>query len=204
MPSVAKRRDQSGVGLPEALVALAIGLLAVVAGSTAAAAIQSYRADAAARELTVWIRALRWKAIAEARYGGLWFERAGAGWRWWEVRDGNGNGLRTSEIQGGVDPIVGGPFRLGQRVEHTELGIPADPVLPPIPPRTTPLLPGSDPIRFGAADLISFSPTGRSSSGTLYLHDGRGEVRAVTLFGPTTRTRIWRFDRHDGAWRQDG
>jgi hypothetical protein len=58
-----------------------------------------------------------------------------------------------------------------------------------------------DPIRFGRGDLVAFSPLGSSSSGTIYLTDGRSELWAVVLYGATARVRVWRFDRTAGRWR---
>jgi hypothetical protein len=61
-------------------------------------------------------------------------------------------------------------------------------------------LPGDDPIRFGRSDLVSFSPRGTSSSGTLYVSDGRLAAAAIVLYGGTGRIRIWVYDRERGAW----
>ena len=55
-------------------------------------------------------------------------------------------------------------------------------------------------MRFGRSDLVSFSPDGSASSGTLYVTDGRDGLYAVVLFGPTARVRVWRFDRRNGRW----
>jgi len=55
-------------------------------------------------------------------------------------------------------------------------------------------------VRFGRSDLVSFSPFGSSSSGTLYVTDGRRGLFAVVLFGPTARLRVWRFRPEERRW----
>jgi len=61
---------------------------------------------------------------------------------------------------------------------------------------------GDDPVQFGGSDIVSFSPTGESSSGAIYLNrpgeraPGRRGVRAL---GPL---RVWSFDPVQHLWRQ--
>ena len=74
-----------------------------------------------------------------------------------------------------------------------------DAAIPEVPPAHGVLAPQSDPVRFGASDTITFTPGGTSSTGTLYISDGRESVQAVVLYGRTGRIRIWRFDR--ALWR---
>ena len=57
-----------------------------------------------------------------------------------------------------------------------------------------------DPVKFGRSNIVSFSPLGRSSSGTLYLTDGVDRLYAVVLYGPSTRIRVWRYRRTDQRW----
>ena len=69
-----------------------------------------------------------------------------------------------------------------------------------VPPGGAPLAPGADPVRFGRSDIITFSPGGTSSSGTLYVSDGRDTVVAVVLYGGTGRIRIWSYRRERARW----
>jgi hypothetical protein len=55
-------------------------------------------------------------------------------------------------------------------------------------------------VRFGASDIITFTPIGTASSGTLYVTDGHDTVYAVVLYGRTGRIRSFRYDRALGAW----
>lgn len=192
----------AGVTLVEMMVALFLASIMIVAGVPALSALRtSGRGAAGAREMVAAIQATRWEAVARRRHRGLWFTREGDGWNWRRVEDGNGNGLRTSELRAGVDRTLSGPHRLEDAVEGVALGFPTDEdSFPAIPPRPGRLRADDDPIRFGRSDVVSFSPLGRSSSGTLYLRDGAGGMYAVVLFGPTTRVRVWRLDRATGRW----
>jgi hypothetical protein len=116
------------------------------------------------------------------------------------VEDGNGNGLRTAEIRRGVDPTISGPHHLQDRVEDVRLGFPPGGPFPRIPPRAGNIVDTDDPVQFGRSDIVAFSPLGRSSSGTLYITDGRRGLFGIVLFGPSTRVRVWRYDTVGGKW----
>jgi hypothetical protein len=180
------------------LTLVVLGLLLSWTTAIAGRVVSDTKTAAAAREFAVLFQALRWKSVSENVHVGLFFEPDGAGWHWWEVRDGNGNGLRTAELRRGTDVRVSGPQRLQRGVR---LGFPDGRTIREIPPsRGT--LSGDDPVRFGRADLISFSPRGRSSSGTLFVTDGRHRLYGVRLYGASTRIRVWRWDDREESWRR--
>lgn len=112
--------------------------------------------------------------------------------------DGNGNGVRTREIESGVDPPLGSAesiashasgvsLRLNQRV--LDIG------------GSTWLDAGSDPLRIGSSSLISCSPTGSLTSGTLYVSAPRGPQFAVRMMGSTGRVRVLHYDAASVLWR---
>ena len=146
------------------------------------------------------LSAQRWKSVAAHRVRGLQFRKVGTGWSFREVADGNGNGLRTAEIGRGVDPVMSGDDALERRVQDVTLGFPPGGPFPEAPPGTDTLRAGDDPVRFGRSDLVSFSPVGSASSGTLYVTDGRAALYAVVLFGPTARLRVWRYRPEVRRW----
>jgi hypothetical protein len=156
---------------------------------------------AAARDLALTFHALRWKSVAQNRSHGIYFEQTAEGWRWFRVRDGNGNGLRTAEVNNGTDTILSGPHRIGDRVSGVAAGFPGAGPFPKVRGGGN-IGNLEDPVKFGPSNLISFSPLGSSSSGTVYLTDGRRELFAVVLFGPTVRVRVWRYDPQNGNWRR--
>jgi prepilin-type N-terminal cleavage/methylation domain-containing protein len=191
-----------GLSLVELLVALVlIGILTSVLLPTGAEMVADARAAAGAREMAATLQALRWKAVSANRSYGLFFSLDQRGWHWLVVRDGNGNGLRTAEVRSGTDPAVSGPHRMEDRVDGLYLGFPPVQSLPAIPPRSGSISNLADPVKFGNSNLISFSPWGTASSGTLYLTDRRHALRAVVLFGPTVRVRVWRFDTREARWK---
>ena len=193
---------QRGFSLAEAVVV--IGLLAVamlVLVPATASFLDGGRTAAAAREIAITFQSLRWKAVSRGRAHGLLFDKDDDGWFWLEVRDGNGNGLRTAEVRDNVDQTLSGPHRLEDRVRGVTLGFPPLASFPRIPPARGDIIDVDDPIKFGVSDLVSFRALGRSSSGTVYLTDGKQRLFGVVLFGPTGRVRVWRYDQRAGEWR---
>lgn len=190
-----------GVTAVELVVTIAILAALILVGAPAAAHLRDAgRAAAGARWVATSFAAERWRAVTQARTGGYHFAAGSPGWTWLPVEDGNGNGLRTAEVRSGVDLSRGSRRRLAEDVSGVEFGIPSGGPFPEAPPGTGTIGSGEDPVRFGRSDLVSFSPDGSSSSGTLYLTDGRDALCAVVLFGPTARVRVWRFDRRIGRW----
>jgi hypothetical protein len=74
-------------------------------------------------------------------------------------------------------------------------------VVPRLPPQSGPLDNPADPIKFGAADLVSFSPLGSATAGSLYLSDGAA-MTALVLNGNTGRLRLFRFDPLTARWKE--
>jgi len=190
-----------GYTLAELLAVLAIVAMAVAVALPAAAMLRDGgRAAAGARTMATLLSAQRFKSVAGHRARGLQFRKVGGGWAWREVLDGNGNGLRTAEITRGVDPVVSPDEVMEHLVPSVTLGFPPGGPYPEAPPGTDLLTVADDPVRFGRSDLVSFSPVGAASSGTIYLTDGRSGLFAVVLFGPTARLRVWRFRPEERRW----
>jgi len=190
-----------GYTLVELLAVLAIVAIAVAVALPAAATLrEAGRAAAGARTMATILSAQRWKGVAGHRTRGLQFRNAGGRWSWREVADGNGNGLRSAEVASGVDRVLGPDSRLEEQIEFVTLGFPPGGPYPEAPPGTQMLAAGDDPVRFGRSTLVSFSPVGSASSGTLYVTDGRSALYAVVLFGPTARVRVWRWLPEARRW----
>ena len=121
----------------------------------------------------------------------------GTGYSYATYVDGNGDGVRTADISNAVDRPLGAVEQLGDVFPGVDFG--ALPGLPSVDPGGTP--PGSDPIRLGASDILSFSAMGTSSSGSVYIR-GRGAAQyVIRVFGETGRTRILRFDVSTRQWK---
>jgi hypothetical protein len=193
----ARGREDGGITLWETTVVLVLVTLVVLAAlPRALEARRSMITASAAREMGTVFRGLRYRAVSEGRHYGVLFERTVEGWRWAVYRDGDGDGMRTDDILRGRDERVEGPWLVRGRWSGTELGVPlAAPAVGP-PPSLDDLGDG-DPVRFGRSDLVSFSPRGTSSSGTLYLRSGKRSW-AVVLYGRSVRVRFW--ERRGKEW----
>ena len=111
--------------------------------------------------------------------------------------DGNGNGVLARDINRGVDLPIGNDERLDRQFTGVTFGI---------CPGVTPVVPGdpfdvSDPIQIGQSTLMSFSPNGSSTAGTIYIRGVQTSQFAVRVLGVTARARIFHFDFSDGKWR---
>jgi len=187
---------------PDLAAALTIAILA--AGTTVPAissALRSWKLTAAARDLSVEIGRARMEAVGRAQYVGIRFERSSSGDRWRLYRDGGARGIHSSEIAAGVDQPLSRAYDLAARHPGVRIGISGPGAVPRIPPSGGTLTATDDPIAFGSSDIFSAAPTGETSSGTLYLTDGR-DMRAIVVYGPTGRQRIWRYDSDSRQWNQ--
>jgi type II secretory pathway pseudopilin PulG len=185
------RAQQRGTTLAEVLIVLA-GMMAV--GAMAAPTLGSRRDElvtaGAARHLATLLQHGRMQAIGRATHVAYRFQVVGAGIRYALFADGNGNGVRTVDIGHGVDAQVsaweslsdhfaGVTFSIAPGVVDIDSGSPI----------------AGDPVRVGGSELLSFSPTGTATSGTLYLSGRTGQQYAVRVLGATGRVRTLRFVR---------
>jgi len=180
----------------ELLLTVAIvGTLSATAVPQGLCAIDEFRTRSAARYLAQRAIDARFAAIKRSAVTGLRFEAASPDYRVTPIVDGNGNGLRTSDIQRGIDRPIGEPECLDAHFAGVAFGI-----LSGVPDADGQPAGGSDGVRFGASKLLSMNPDGTASSGTLYLH-GRGRTQyAVRVLGTTGRVRVLKFDFVKGRW----
>ncbi len=197
------RRGAGGWSLVEVSAALAVAGLALVASLPAlAGTLRRHRLEAAARTVAQALVAARWDALASGRVSGLrLLPETGGDLVWQHVRDGDGDGLRTDDLDAGIDPQVGRPHRLSLRAPGVRAGVLGGLAVPRLPPQTGLLDNPGDPVKFGAADLVSFSPVGSATSGSLYFTDGAG-MTALVLNGNTGRLRLFRFDTSVLRWKE--
>jgi Tfp pilus assembly protein FimT len=190
-----------GITVLETVVYLLLASLLVAATLPALGEMRASAITAAgARHLAVTLHALRWKSVAQGRGHGLYFVEDPDGWAWYEVRDGNGNGLRTSEVRDGTDPTLTGPHRLGDVASGVALGFPQSGPFPKVPPGSGWIADLDDPIRIGNTNVLAFGPLGTASTGTLYVTDGGRHLYAVVLYGRTARIRVWRYSAARAQW----
>ncbi len=190
--------------MAEVAVTLAlVGLFAGVAIPALRSLLDRRALDAAAGSLASAMARTRHEAIARGRNAGLHFERDAMGDRWAIYVDGGKPGISTAEIHSGEDRRIFGPVPVGGAQDAgVRLGIPMAPPIPAVPPSRGRLPAGGDPVRLGGSDILSFSPIGESSSGSIYLTDGKGGLRAIVIYGRSGRIRTWSWSDRSHWHRQ--
>ena len=183
--------------LIELLVVLTLALLLCgVWMPTLLAARDDVRADGAASFLVSELRLARMEALRRNVQVAVRFEADGDDYLLAVYVDGNGNGVRSADIASGVDALLPPRERLGQQFPGVGFGFEDD--VPDLDGTSS--VGNSNPIRFGSSRMVSFSPTGTSSSGTVYLR-GRGRRQlAVRVLGGTGRIRTWLFNFGIRQW----
>jgi prepilin-type N-terminal cleavage/methylation domain-containing protein len=196
------RLRTAGFTLIELLGVLAIASLLFVSASQIAAWSSGLEVRLAAWELVGTLRCARSSAIRLRVNVGVKFRTAvDGGVSFTLYEDGDGDGVRSNDIDSGVDPRVGLPRELRHFGSRVHFGFPRGvrPRDPGDPRRRLERL--DDPIRFNRSDLASFGPLGGSTPGSLYLTDGRHHLVVVRVFGRTGKVKILRYDRVTEKWR---
>jgi type II secretory pathway pseudopilin PulG len=176
--------------------------LAVTVGAVAipgiTASIDDSRAVGATRYMSSRLQHARMAAVARSADVALKFVDSGdGGYAYTTYVDGNGNGIRAPDIERGVDRILHPPERLSDSFYGVDFGV--RPGLPAVDSGGS--APGSDPIRLGNADILTFTPIGTSSSGSLYILGRGGAQYVIRIFGESGKTRVLRFDARANRWR---
>lgn len=145
------------------------------------------RGHAAARYLAARLGLARTQAVARGTAVGLRFDQVPGGFTFDVFVDGNGNGIRTTDIEAGIDLPIEPPTSLFDRFPGVDIGL-------------SPTSPGTDPVQLGRTNLLTFTPTGTATSGTVYIRDREGTQWAVRVLGATGRTRVLRYDPRTREW----
>ena len=164
-----------------------VGVLSSMAVSELLASHDRSRGWMAARYLGSRVVLARTQAVSRGTYVALRFERDQRGYSFGVFEDGNRNGVRTADIQAGVDRQIESSVRLFEQFPGVEFGV-------------NPGLQGASPVQLGASGLLSFSPLGTATSGTIHVRGRDGTQWAVRVLGATGRTRVLRYEPRTGAW----
>jgi type II secretory pathway pseudopilin PulG len=189
-------RSDRGATLVELLVAVVlVVVLTAMSVPITRSAVDAGRVRHAAGFVASRFRLARHQAIFGGRSVGVVFDVVAGQWTLRVCHDGNGNGIRRAEIvPGGSDPCVDGPHGMSDMFPTVRVAV--DPTLSGPAGE-----PGSaDPVRFGRSDLISFSPDGSCTAGSLYLRSPDGVQYAVRVAGINGRLRVLRYDPASGTW----
>jgi Tfp pilus assembly protein FimT len=166
--------------LVECLVVVALlGLIAAATVPPVAAALERSRTLAAARFLQSRMMLARAQAVSRGAVVALRLTGVPGDTTLSTLLDGNRNGVLQADIGSGIDVPTGRPAALAALFR----GITFSPVAT-------------------GGTLLSFSPIGTSSSGTITVEGRDGARFAVRLLGATGRARVLRYDWIDGSWSE--
>ena len=162
------------MNLTELVVGLSITTIITVSGFGIAHKVARYRVEGAAMRMYSLMNHSRSTAMATGAYAGVFIEkdRESGHTNFYRVVDGNGNGLRTQEIESGIDRKL----QLGMCLEKDFKGVTMETK------------------GFTSGRIVSFSPTFKSSTGSIYFGTDDpvyGRIR-IKLFGLSTITRPMR------------
>ncbi|MCC7242936.1 MAG: GspH/FimT family pseudopilin [Acidobacteria bacterium] len=190
--------DDRGATLPDMLAALA--LMALVSATTlpvVAGALDHERAMLGAQFVAARTQYARLEALRRGAFVALRVTLLQDDAEVQAFVDGNGNGVLTRDIERGLDPPVEPPDRLSAHMRGVSLRV----------NQRVPDIGGSgwietdsNPLRLGRTSLLSFSPTGSATAGTLYMSARRGPQLAVRVTGATGRVRVLRFNEGARLW----
>lgn len=196
------RTSERGFQLVDLLVASAVAAISMLLAAPPLLRLcRGITVELAADELVGALREARAFAIRQQANVGIKFRVEEDGRAAWALYlDGDGDGVRTADIDDGTDPLAA-PFRsLEQFGATARLGFP--PGRPPRDPsnprkRLTDL---DDPIRFNRSDIASFAPLEGATPGSIYVTDGIRRLLCVRIDSRSGRARILRWDRDTDRW----
>ena len=189
-----------GAALIDVVFACGLGAaIAAIAIPTVHASRERDAARGAAQYLAKKMQMLRLEALKRSTHVAIRFDPAEVG-RFGVYADGDGDGVRQSDVDAGIDLLVASESRLSDLFHDVAIQIARD-VDDPDGGGT--LIAGSDPVRLGATNFLSFGPLGSSTSGTVYLAAQTGPQLCIRLLGTTGRIRVLWFDSATREWRHD-
>ena len=154
----------------------------------------------AAREFSSMIYFYRSQAVRERRAFGIRFRDTLSGYEFGVYGDGDGDGIRSNDIENGTEELIVGPFLFEERYRGVKPLVLGPWPVPAPPPSRGMIDNPSDPVKFGRSDTLSITPRGTSNGGSLYLSDGEGRMWAVVTMATTLRTRLWEYDSKNRSW----
>jgi hypothetical protein len=116
----------------------------------------------------------------------LRFEERPSGITFRMFADGNRNGVLTIDISSGIDAPLDAPVSLGDLFPGASIAA-SEPA-------------GSDPLRLGVSNLLSCTPLGTCTPGSVFVRGRDGSQFAVRVLGQTGRARVQRFNARNGTW----
>jgi type II secretory pathway pseudopilin PulG len=186
-----------GYSLLELLFAAALCItLGAAAAPQLLATVDDVRAAGAVRYVSTRLQQARMEAVVRSADVGIQFVQISGSYAYIVYVDGNGNGVRTRDIERGLDRRIGSVERLPDHFAGVDFGVQAG--LPPVDAGSP--APGIDPIKLGSSSILTFTALGTSSSGSLYVLGRRNSQYVIRILGETGKTRVLKFDSRVQRW----
>lgn len=190
--------ETSGAALIDIIVATSLCfLMAAIAVPVIGGTLDRERTIIGAQYLAGQLQRARLESLKRARPVAVRVEVIDDRTRLRLFADGNGNGVLQRDIDRGIDLPVTPMEWLDDQARDISLRINQD--VTDVSGEVT-LEPGDDPLRIGNTSLLTFSPVGSATSGTLYVAAHRGPQMAIRVFGATGRVRVLMFDAQMRQW----
>ena len=194
------RHSSRGAALIDVLFACGLaGVVAAIAVPAVHASRDRDLARVAARYVAQRLQMARFDALRRNTCVAIRFDPTDIG-RFAVYADGDGDGVLQADIDRGVDRLLTPDVRLSDVFSTVAFSIPND---VPDPDGGPTLAAGSDPLRLGSSNFLTFSPLGSTSSGTLYLTAPTGPQMAIRIMGATGRMRVLWFDSASRQWHEE-
>jgi len=133
-------------------------------------------------------------SLASGRAHGLAFSLSEGDLLWDTVVDGDGDGIRRSDLTAGTDVPLEPERRLSAWFPGVRPGRPSG--VPPLAGGA----PGQGGLALGRSRILASAPDGSTTTGTVYLSTDSGYCAALRLYGPTGRDSVWWWDFRRQTW----
>jgi Tfp pilus assembly protein FimT len=181
-------RGDAGATFVDLLATVAlVAIVAAMSVPMATTGADRARGRAAARYLAARVAVAKLLAVSRSATVALRFEEDDGAIRFSVVIDGNGNGVRTADIDAGLDRVLEPPMTLAAHYPGVVIGL-------------APGTPASAPVQIGVTNLWSFTPVGTATPGSVYVRGRDGTQWVVRVFGGTARARVLRWEPARGQW----
>ena len=170
------------------MVIAVLAILSAMVIPHALAGLDRSRGLSAARYVAGRFAHAKIQAVSRSAIIALRFEEERGGITFEAFQDSNQNGVLTEDIQNGVDVPIEDPTRLWELFAGATIGV-------------TPDAPVGRPVQLGGgSNLLSFTPTGTATGGTVYVRGPDGTQWGVRVLGATGRTRLLLWDPGRQQW----
>jgi len=149
--------------------------------------VERSRGMAAARYLMGRMSHVRALAVGRSATVALFFEQDARGVWISTVQDGNHDGVRTRDIALQIDRVIEPRVLLADLFPGVAIGL-------------APQTPAAQAIQLSGSNILSFTPMGTATSGSVYVLGRDGTQWAARVLGVTARVRLLRFVPATGTW----